>query len=199
MRDYKHIEYYLNKLAGDIYLQPEDEGHTYYAKKAIDDWMSRMTTCKSVLDVGSGEGFCQPFFEHWNVSYEGVCLGEDFIVAQEKGRNVKKMDFHFLEYEDNSFDMIFARHSLEHSPMPLLALMEWERVSRFWLGIILPSPEWYGFKGKNHYSVMTQDQFENLLKPSGWKVLWNYADHRDKDGVGLIPHEYWYVLEKVGI
>lgn len=200
MRDYKHFDRYLNVLAGDIYAQPEDEGHTGLAYKVIDLWMSRMTTCKSVLDLGCGEGFCQDFFEKvWQIPYEGVTLGQDYIVARDKGRNVKKMDFHFLEYPDKSFDLLFARHSLEHSPMPLLALMEWERVSRYWLGLILPAVEWYGFKGVNHYSVMTHEQIDNLITRAGWKVLWKDVDNRDKDGVGFIPHEYWYMLEKTGI
>ena len=53
MRNWEHHDRYINKLYGDIYPQPEDEGHTTLAKKVIDTWMSRMTTCHSVLDNGS--------------------------------------------------------------------------------------------------------------------------------------------------
>jgi len=133
MRDWSRIDQYVSKLYGDIYPQPEDEGHTQYAERVVNYWMSRMSTCKSVLDVGCGTGFCQSLFEQWAVSYEGVCLGEDFLEAKRLGRNVKNMDFSFLEYDDRSFDLIFSRHSLEHSPMPLLTLLEWHRVSRSWL------------------------------------------------------------------
>jgi SAM-dependent methyltransferase len=161
--------------------------------------MSKMTSCTSVLDAGCGTGFCEEMFKVWNVAYKGVCLGGDYIVARDLGREVKRMDFHFLDYPDNSFDMIFARHSLEHSPMPLLALMEWARVSRYWLGIILPAPEWYGVKGINHYSVMHHEQIENLLTRAGWKIMWNDVDYRTKENVGEIPHEYWLMAEKVGI
>ena len=148
MRDYKYIDGYISKLYQDIYIQPEDAGHTKLAQKVIDFWMSRMTTCTSVLDVGCGQGMCQSMFEKWGVSYEGVALGEDVIVAQEKGRNVKRMDFSFLEYPDDSFDLLFARHSLEHSPCLFFTLMEWARVSKNWLGIVLPAPEWYTYKGQ---------------------------------------------------
>lgn len=171
-RDYKHIDGYITKLYGDIYPQPEDPGHTEMAQDAIDGWMSKMTTCGSVLDAGCGTGFCQPMFEKWGVSYEGICLGTDYLTAQHLGRNVKKMDFNFLDYADDSFDLIFARHSLEHSPMPLLTLMEWARVATNWLGVIVPAPEWFTYKGQNHYFVLHPDQIKNLLDVAGWKVLW---------------------------
>lgn len=201
MRNYSNVEFYLNTLAGDVYAQPEDDGHTALATNVIDGWMSRMTTCNSVLDVGCGTAFAEVLFSKWNVQYEGVCLGDDFVEAQRLGRNVKKMDFTFLDYEDGSWDLIFSRHSLEHSPMPLITLFEWARVARYWCGIVLPAPEWYTYGGseKNHYSVMNQDQVENIARRAGWKVLWNDTHYREKESVGLIPHEYRYMLEKKGI
>lgn len=201
MRNYDHIEGYLDRFVGDIYAQPEGhDEHTNLTYKVVDLWMSRLTGCKNVLDVGCGEGATQDIFKVWNVEYEGVCLGEDYLIAREKGRNVKKMDFSFLEYPDNSFDLIFSRHSLEHSPMPLLTLSEWARVSRQWLGVIVPSPEWYGVKGsKNHYYVLYPDQWVNLLENAGWNVIWNEVDVRLKDEnnpESMTPHEYWLFAEK---
>lgn len=199
MRDYSHIDQYITKLHGDIYNQPEDSGHTQLAKKVIDYWMSRMNTCHSVLDVGCGEGFCQPLFEKWDISYEGIAMGEDVMQAQEQNRNVKKMDFNFLEYPDDSFDLIFSRHSLEHSPMPLLTLMEWHRVSKSWLGLVLPAPEWYTFKGQNHYSVMNLPQIEQLLDVADWNILWKSVESLPFDSKkpeSLLPHEYWIMSEK---
>ncbi len=199
MRNYENIDGYINKLYGEIYPQPPDDGHTTLAQSVIDHWGSKMTTCHSVLDVGAGQGFCQPMFERWEMKYEGIALGEDVIIAQELGRNVKRMDFSFLGYSDNSFDLIFARHSLEHSPMPLLTLMEWTRVAKNWLGIILPAPEWYTFIGQNHYSVMNHAQIENLLDVAGWRILWNEVKSLpfDKDKPDqLMPNEYWIMSEK---
>ena len=198
MRDYKNIDRYLNELLSDIYAQPEDTGHTSLAQRVIDKWMSGLTSCHHVLDVGCGTGFCQPMFEAWNVAYGGVCLGKDFLAARELGRTVRKMDFHFLEYDDNSVDLIFSRHSLEHSPMPLLALMEWRRVSRQWLGLILPAPEHYTYKGLNHYSVMNEEQIMNLLARAGWKPIWKDKEYVDLnvDAERLVPQEYWIMCEK---
>lgn len=198
MRDWSRMDQYVSKLYGDIYPQPEDSGHTQYAERVIDYWMSRMSTCKSVLDAGCGTGFCQPLFEKWAVSYEGVCLGDDFLEAKKLSRNVKKMDFSFLEYDDKSFDLIFSRHSLEHSPMPLLTLLEWHRVSKSWLGIVLPSPDWFTYRGRNHYHVMNWDQIHNLLDVSGWNILWEKTEQNlwnEKTGE-LKDYEYWIMCEK---
>lgn len=198
MRDWTHHDQYITKLYGDIYPQPDDSGHTELARQVINGWMSKMTTCHSVLDVGCGTGFCQVMFEKWNVKYEGICLGDDYIEASNHGRNVKKMDFNFLDYPDKSFDLIFSRHSLEHSPMPLLTLMEWRRVSANWLGLVLPAPEWYTFKGHNHYSVMNIEQIENLLDVAGWNVMWKFLDSRiwDKESGEIRVHEYQLMCEK---
>lgn len=203
MRDYTRIDSYLDKLIDDIYPQPEGgDAHGELAKKAIDRWMSHMPTCKSVLDVGCGEGFCQPLFEWWDVVYEGVALGDDVSHAQEKGRNVKKMDFTFLDYPDASFDLVFSRHSLEHSPMPVITLMEWARVSRGWLGVILPAPEWYTYRGLNHYSVANSEQIVAWADTAGWKVMWCDVDYRqfvEGEEGSMKAHEYWFMFERKSI
>lgn len=200
MRDYTYIDRYITRLYGDIYAQPEDVGHTRMAQKVIDFWASRMTTCHSVLDVGCGTGFCQPMFERWGMKYQGVALGEDVVQAQALGHNVRLMDFNFLEYADDYVDLIFARHSLEHSPMPLITLMEWARVAKNWLGIVLPAPEWYTYTGLNHYSVMNMEQITNLLKVAGWSILWtdikSLPMDKDKPEESLRPNEYWIMSEK---
>lgn len=198
MRDFKHIDGYITKLYGEIYPQPDDSGHTRMANDVIYEWMSKMTTCKSVLDAGCGTGFCQAMFEHCGVQYEGICLGEDYLEAQNLGRNVKKMDFSFLDYPDNSFDLIFARHSLEHSPMPLLTLMEWHRVSKNWLGLILPTPEWFTHKGQNHYFVLNMEQIKNILEVSGWNVMWEevHQEEWDRKTHAMLPFEFRIMCEK---
>lgn len=192
MRDYSKVEEYLNNLSQDIYEQPEDKGHYALTREVIQTWMSRLVGCQTVLDVGCGEGYAQKMFEAWGAEYTGVALGKDVIIAHKKHRNVKKMDFTFLDFPDNSFDLVFSRHSLEHSPMPLITLMEWYRVAKHWIGIVLPSIEHYGFVGQNHYSVMPIVQAHFLLKRAGFNPIWTEA-HKGEDG---IPDEYWIMSEK---
>lgn len=172
MREYKHIDTYLSILLNDIYPQPADSNHALWTKEVIDNWVTKLHECKSVLDVGCGVGYAQAMFGSLSIPYTGVCLGKDYLVAKLRKRNVYNYDFNFLPFEDGSFDLVFSRHSLEHSPMPLLSLMEWRRVAKQWLCLILPDPAYWGWAGQNHYSVMNDVQARYLIARAGWKVIW---------------------------
>ena len=187
LRNYHHIDGYLNELAQDIYPQPPDNEHTTQAKLVIDKWIPEIDV-EHVLDVGCGEAFCQDFFEDHGLNYRGVCLGKDFEEAKRLGRHVLEQDFHFLHDGDEMWDLIFARHALEHSPMPILALMEWHRVAKKNLILVLPKPKFWLFLGRNHYSVVTDSQAKFLLHRSGWDII--EEDHSHE-------WEYRYLCEKV--
>lgn len=201
MRDYARIDTYLDKFLGEIYPQPQDDGHTAWAREAVAKFVEQTGIRKgySVLDLGCGEAFLQELFEYLGYSYAGVCLGEDYRIAKEMGRNVFHEDFTFLSYEDNSFDLLFSRHSLEHSPVPLLTLAEWHRVTKHWLALVLPSPEFWEYKGQNHYFVLNEPQWRNLFEKAGFEVtLFHKKFHhmapdpsRPEDEI-----EYWFLLEK---
>jgi SAM-dependent methyltransferase len=165
-RDFIFIDRYLDELEQDIYPQPPDIEHTKLSKEIIDKWLPDIDV-KDVLDVGCGEGFCQPFFEAHDLIYKGYAIGSDVGKAKEQNRNVYREDFHFISDGDESWDLIFARHALEHSPMPILALMEWHRVARRNLILVLPKPKFWLFIGRNHYSVVTMSQARFLLSRCG--------------------------------
>lgn len=185
MRNYQHVDEYLNELKGDIYPQPEDEEHTELAEKFINEYISKLE-CKSVLDVGCGTGFVQPMIENLGMKYHGVCLGEDYKQARKLKRSVFRCDFSFLPYSTERFDLIFSRHSLEHSPIPLITLMEWHRVSIKWLALVMPNPDYWDWMGRNHYFLGNMKQIRWILRRAGWKI--ERHDVSDK--------ELWFLCEK---
>lgn len=198
-RDFTKISGYLDKLEEDIYPQPQDKGHTSLAVEAIRYFMVNTGGAKSVLDVGCGEGFCENQFLRFGSYYTGIAKSEDVINARRFGHNVFDEDFSFLPYRDGQFDLVFSRHSLEHSPFPLLTLMEWHRVSSKFLALVLPDPSYWTYSGKNHYFVLNEEQWENLFDVSGWKIL----EKRHKSMIMAIEEdapdvniEFWYLLEK---
>lgn len=170
LRDWSQINEYYSKLVKSIYPQPDDPGHTAWAKDALDRVFTLYKDrVNSILDVGCGTGFVQDLV---SCQYEGVTLGEqDYQDAKSENRNVKRADIHYLPYDNGSFDMVLARHTLEHSPMPIFALMEWRRVAKKYLFLIMPAPEYWTYDGKNHFSVANKDQCYVWLQNSGWMVL----------------------------
>lgn len=180
MRNYFYLDRHLSELYSDVYEQPEDRGHTNNALRLC-KWAKGYLD-GVVLDVGCGNGFCQEFIP----IYVGVGFGKDIQDGQRLGRNVLEMDYNFLTFDDESFDTVFSRHSLEHSPFPLLTLMEWHRVSKKYLVLCAPNPDHYTFTGRNHYSVGNASQMAWWLRRAGWKI----KKARKTDT------EYWFVATK---
>ena len=188
-RNYQNLERYINKLSEQIYEQPPDPGHTQWATEIIDKWISQMPTCKSILDVGCGQAFCKPLFEKYGKTWAGVTLGPDYLVCQQNGiEPVFNADFNFLDMiEKESYDLVFSRHSLEHSFSTLISLSEWWRISAQWLCIITPSPLFWTVRGKNHLSVLYPDQLKWNFELTNWGIMWE--DHT--------PEEDRWMLEKI--
>lgn len=181
-RNYSYIEKYLDELTGDVYAQPPDDKHTALTWEVIDRWVSQIEV-GSVLDVGCGQGQALRMLMEYAGRVEGVTLGEDYAVCKKAGLPVKLADMSFLPYAANEFDLIFARHVLEHSPMPLITLMEWRRVSRKWLILVVPSLTTFEWYGKNHYYVLLPQQWTGLIERAGWEIVWaeddvNEFEHR---------------------
>lgn len=165
-RDFSRLNIYLNRLASDIYEQPEDGGHTRMAQDVFDKWFAPYREIKTLLDAGCGDtAFMRERFESIGITYTGIAMGVNHP-------NVVNKDFTFTDFADESFDCVFSRHSLEHSPMPVITLMEWYRISKAWLCLILPNPNVYGWAGKNHYSVMNTVQVTSLFERAGWNIIW---------------------------
>jgi len=160
MRDYSRINEYLNRLQSDIYEQSPDDGHTEWATDAIRKMVPVDVRGKKVLDIGCASQFCRKPFVNW---FAMNYTGQDYLMDGS--------DFSFLPYGDGEFDLIFARHVLEHSPMPLLTLMEWHRVCKQYALIILPAPEYWQTFGRNHYYVLSKENWWNLFDVAGWKIV----------------------------
>jgi len=212
MRDFIHFNHYLDILQEDIYPTSSEDAHIDWSLDAI-SWITKHIDIEAVLDVGCGNGFSHAMFSSNDILYTGVTLGQDDLhIAQASNRNVLKMDMSFLLFNTGSFDLVYSRHSLEHSPFPLLTLMEWHRVSSKYLAVVLPSVEYWGIGGRNHYSVFTKDYWYYIFERAGWKIkyqqdfmstdsLWK-KHHVDTNGNQLewVGHpkiiEYRYILEK---
>ncbi len=192
MRNYERFDRYLDQLTDDVYAQPPDPAHTEWAKDVVRAYCSVAHGSKNVLDVGCGQGFLAEEFESMGLSWTGVTIGEDYRVCKKKKLNVKEADMSFLPFRDGEFDLVFARHVLEHSPFPIITLMEWRRVCNGWLVLVAPGPNYWGWGAKNHYSVMSSDQLGWLLKRAGWNAI-HASKFTNRDPVFI---KHWSVYQQ---
>lgn len=161
----------MDELANDVYPQPVDPMHLQWATEFINFINQEIgLNGKCVIDAGCGVAFVAPIFEGLGADYWGMTMDfEDIRLSQSPEKIIVK-DFHFLGQPYPEPDIIFSRHSLEHSPMPLLALMEWHRIAPY-LCLVLPRPECFMDTGRNHYSVLSETQANFLLQRAGWFVI----------------------------
>lgn len=174
MRDYRHIERYLNELQSDVYPQPYDDATQGLIAQLAKQWLPHLQGLDSILDVGCAQGQAIPILEKYCDVVVGVTLGTDAMAASHAGHKVYLADMTFLPFAENEFKLLWCRHVLEHSPMPLITLMEWHRVAEQWMAVVVPTVERHGYGSASgqHYHVMHKEQWENLFQRSGWQVVW---------------------------
>lgn len=210
MRNYTNFDRYVSAVQQDVYPQPPDPGHTAWGVSAIRKMLGILGNVNgfNLLDVGCGQApFASEFEgEPYKLNWRGVTIGEDFAAANRvRPGLVYHEDMSFLPFADGLFDIVFCRHALEHSPFPLLTLMEWHRIAKNWLMLILPGDYW-GVRGRNHYSVLTEAHWRWLLIRSGWNPLWSenfmtedplFLEHMKRDpNQQLAAVEYRFICER---
>ena len=109
----------------------------------------------SVLDIGAGESYGAL---RNILTGNGIMVGSTDIIAD----NVEPMDAHDLLFPDGSWDLVVARHMLEHVLAPYIVLGEMVRVSSRWLLVIVPEDiaRWRYWGGHLH-----------VLPRRSWEVM----------------------------
>jgi len=122
-------------------------------------------------------------------------LGEDVAICRSKGLNVLPMDQSFLEFADESFDLLWCRHVLEHSIFPLFTLSEYKRLVKrgghVYVEVPAPDTSCAHQLNPNHYSVFGQSMWLRLFERAGFSVLRAVAINFS---VTMGPDAYWSFL-----
>jgi SAM-dependent methyltransferase len=119
-----------------LYEEGESGFHQQLTSDVVRNYIDPLNLPKDahILDLGSGPGyFCDEMKARGYTNYTAVTLSDgDIQTCKDKGHRTAQYDISFLPendgYLDGSVDMIFARHSLEHSPYPIFSLIEWNRL-----------------------------------------------------------------------
>lgn len=128
-----------------------------------------------LLDIGCGDGqLLRVLSERYpNLAFSALTASKEESAACGPAFDVRVGDMHQLPWDDAYFDIVTARHSLEHSISPLVALFEINRVLR--LGgrayIVVPAPvsEWV-MKWPDHFSVLPKTMWEKLFSDAGFEI-----------------------------
>ncbi len=156
----------------------------YYAdRKSVDSARVKLTWQRkllfsflkkgfSVLDVGCADGNLHGVVKKKNAKYSGVDYNDYFInICEKKGLSVKKCDVskESIPFSDNSFDIIWCSHVLEHmgTYQQIHLFKEFNRVLKKGgrLFLFAPSPyHWYFWDDETHVRPCTHGQLINLAK-----------------------------------
>jgi ubiquinone/menaquinone biosynthesis C-methylase UbiE len=161
-----------------VYSEPDTQLHINLMDNIIPKVVkdTELSNQQSILDVGCGQGYGMVKFKELGCdNIQGITLSsEDVQASQARGFTCTQQDMSFTDFNDSSFDFLFVRHALEHSPYPLLTLKEFNRILSSGGGayIEMPSPkcdrklEEYD----NHYSIMGSRQWIELMKRAGFSI-----------------------------
>jgi SAM-dependent methyltransferase len=165
-----------------LYDEGDAQFHESLTKKMVAEYIDPMNLKKDslILDMGCGPGyFMDEMKSRGYTNLVGITLSpNDTKICSDKGHAIKNYDMSFIPqkdgYYDESVDFIFCRHSLEHSPYPIITLAEYNRIlkTKHKIYIEVPSPDAdrqheYNI---NHYSVLGVKMWDALLNRAGFKV-----------------------------
>jgi len=190
--DKTKFDRYTKKIYSTIYSEPETPNfHVPLIKQSVENFVPLMKLDNNsfILDIGCGQGtFAKQMKELGYPQVVGVTMSQDdYLACQKEGLIVRKGDMSDLEDEDDSVDGIWCRHAIEHSPFPLLTLLEFNRVmkrgARLYLEVPAPDTERYHEDNPNHYSVMGERMWVNLLYRAGFESeqtgIWEFKVSQD--------------------
>lgn len=196
---YRRLDAFLEKLRGDIYPEPPSELHTQISQKMFAQVCALFPQPPgaTVLDVGCGQGVALEIFRDAGLDATGVTLGPDVEACRAKGLKALEMDFAFLDFADETFDLVWCRHAIEHSVFPFFTLAELHRVLKpggvLYLEVPAPDTSCRHQTNPNHYSVLGKSMWLELIRrvgfPPGRALDLNLT-------VATGPDTYWAFLQQ---
>ncbi len=168
---------FIADCAKDVYPEPKTDLHDNVTEKMAPMVAKHVPGGGAVLDVGCGPGMALDWFHSRGFDATGVDMNLEAVEALiDRGLLAVQRDQNDMDGQwERSFDCVWARHVLEHSPIPYFTLQEFARVLKPGgiLYVEVPSPGTAcGHEvNRNHYSVMGQPMWEQLMRRAGFSII----------------------------
>lgn len=163
-----HLDDLVARQQALVEAQPTDQNHERLTREVVAQWGSR--TSGVVVDVGCGQGLARPFWLNMGYTWIGVTIGPDYQkLAAQALPTVHCADMHAVSQVVPKADLVYARHVLEHSPFPALALADWRDIAPL-LIVVVPTPTDEALAHRGHLSVLAEYNWIRLFRFVGLKV-----------------------------
>lgn len=143
-----------------------------------------------ILDAGCRDGWTIEFLN--SIGYRnvlGIELFDEYVnYCNQRGRKAEKGDLHNLTYKDNTFDMVYCRHVLEHCLDPVKVMDEMLRVVKQGGVVYCAFPLEQETFGKHTTAIPDVETAQNILKGVSSKYKIIHCDLSEKTGI-VIPEE----------
>lgn len=180
------IQNYINEIA-------EEEMDSYKAKPLIDQALSFLPEdISTVLSIGCGSGYELEALTLKGKEVTAIDFNKKQVDKLKGTYNVKHMDMHDLQFDDNSFECVIFRDVFEHATAPLIAMKESSRVSKKYVYVILPDETWD--TSPNHVLIPTLRQMIQF----GYKsrlALVSFTDMYVQLGEAIFKQSYYFFLK----
>jgi len=177
------LRFYIDWLYNNhIYEEGDSTFHLDLTKQMVTNYIDplQLPLDARIVDLGCGPGYFLDEMENRGyTNMVGVTLSPgDIKTCTDKGHKIQQYDLSFLPqsggYDDETVDFIFLRHALEHSPYPIISLMEYNRVlkqgSKIYIEVPAPDCDRRHEFNLNHYSILGGSQLVALLQRTGFDI-----------------------------
>lgn len=180
MFDATKLKLYYDYALNTVKDEGEDTVFNEVTGQVVDNFITPLNLKKdaSILDIGSGVGY---FSDHMkDLGYTDItsttCTDGDASALESKGHTYIRTDINFIKKPDSSYDFIFCRHALEHSPFPYFALLEYNRLLKKGGQMYVEMPQPKGPRkaetSPQHYTLLEEVALQSLISRAGFKIEW---------------------------